>query len=131
MNIIIARDHAPQVRVGKGAKSESWNIFFWSHLVYSESYGVDDAHDGAINGRGMAGHVKICRQWDHLFKKARARFFSHATSSTLTVAHLHWQPFFLSLEIYNNLLIIHERIGSSNVNACREYFYGKKSKLLG
>ena len=44
-------------------------IFFWSHMVYLESYGVADAHDGAINGSGMAGHVKICRHWDQLFKK--------------------------------------------------------------
>jgi hypothetical protein len=66
-------------------------------MVYLESYGVADAHDGAINGSGMAGHVKICRQWDQLFNMRvgdGGEFLSHATSSTITIALLHSQPFY-------------------------------------
>lgn len=35
-------------------------------LGLSESYAVADAHDGVISGKGKAGHVKTCRDWDQI-----------------------------------------------------------------
>jgi hypothetical protein len=47
-----------------------------------ESYAIADAHDGVINGKEMAGHVKTCRVWDQIIcfrKEAAMGVFIHST----------------------------------------------------